>query len=410
MYTQYNNKERGQGFSSRGTRPASRFPARRRSFNSRGKGTGRLDVSKYIKKIETVEKEDVFVPVNTFADFNFEPRLHANLVKKGYVTPTPIQDSAIPYVAAGKDVLGIANTGTGKTAAFSLPLIDRSAKNPKTATLIITPTRELAFQIEEEIRNFSFGMRLFTVCVVGGTSVSKQIEKLRRHHHFVIGTPGRLRDMIERKVLKLDQFEVLVLDEADRMLDMGFVDEMKYIAREMKERKQTLFFSATLGNDIKNLVHDFLKDPMHVSVRTRDTSKNVDQDVILYNGYAEKIEKLHEYLIGGGKDKVLIFTRTKKDADDLSEELRTRGFKGDSIHGDKSQYFRMKALRSFKGGDIQILVATDVAARGLDISGVSHVINYDIPENYDDYIHRIGRTGRADALGSAVTFIPTKQL
>lgn len=374
------------------------------------KSNSGVDVSKYINKINKVEAEAQFTPVHTFADFAFVPELTKNIISKGYINPTPIQDGSIPHIIEGKDVVGIANTGTGKTAAFSLPLISKMAKNTRDSVLIITPTRELAFQIEEEIRSFTPGMRIFTACVVGGTSVFKQLEKLRRHHHFVIGTPGRLRDMIDRKVLKLENFSTLVLDEADRMLDMGFIDEMRFVVDKMKAREQTLFFSATLGNDIKNLIHDFLKDPVHISVRTRDTSQNVDQDVIVYNNRDEKMEKLHDYLIGEGKDKVLVFSRTKQDVDNLSEELARRGFKADSIHGDKSQYMRMRALKNFKAGQINILVATDVAARGLDISGVSHVVNYEIPENYDDYIHRIGRTGRADKLGSAITFVRADQI
>jgi superfamily II DNA/RNA helicase len=389
----------GGGFGGRGGR-----------FGGRSKGRDSIDVNKYINKINTLEKEEAFVPQNTFVDFKFNDKLTENLTKKGFLNPTPIQDAAIPFVLEGKDVLGIANTGTGKTAAFALPLIEKSLQNPKKSTLIITPTRELAFQIEEEIKGYSVGLKIYTVSLVGGTSISKQLDRLRYTHHFVIGTPGRLRDMIERRALRLSDFSTLVLDEADRMLDMGFVDEMKYIAQEMKEREQTLFFSATLGNDIKTLVHDFLKDPVHVSVRKRDTSQNIDQDVILYNNGLEKIEKLHDYLNEEGKTRVLIFTKTKNEADRLADELNDRGFRADSIHGDKTQYFRMKALRSFKSGETTILVATDVAARGLDISNVSDVINYDLPENYDDYIHRIGRTGRADKIGAAITFIPTKKL
>ena len=403
---------RSEGFSggSRGGYRGGGFGGRGGRFGGRPKGRDTIDVNKYINKINTLEKEEAFVPQNTFIDFKFNARLTDNLTKKGFLNPTPIQDAAIPFVLEGKDVLGIANTGTGKTAAFALPLIEKSLQNPKKSTLIITPTRELAFQIEEEIKGYSVGLKIYTVSLVGGTSISKQLDRLRYTHHFVIGTPGRLRDMIERRALHLSDFSTLVLDEADRMLDMGFVDEMKYIAQEMKEREQTLFFSATLGNDIKTLVHDFLKDPVHVSVRKRDTSQNIDQDVILYNTGLEKIEKLHDYLNEEGKTRVLIFTKTKNEADRLSEELNDRGFRADSIHGDKTQYFRMKALRSFKSGETKILVATDVAARGLDISNVSDVINYDLPENYDDYIHRIGRTGRADKIGAAITFIPTKKL
>ncbi len=378
----------------------------RSKFGSAKKGRGeRIDFSRFIKKAEKVE-EKPYVSKHTFADFPFQPLLHKNIAKKGYVHPKPIQDQAIPSVLKGRDVFGLANTGQGKTAAFLLPLIDKVMKDKTEKVLVLAPTRELAMQIEEDLRSMASGSGLFGVCVVGGMPIDKQIREIKYGVSFVIGTPGRVTDLIKRKVLDLAPYKSVVLDEADRMLDMGFRDDMVYILGKCAEERQTLFFSATLSPDIKKLTEKFLKDPLFISVVSGETSKNVEQDVVRTRTKEEKIEKLQEVLNKDGSDKVLIFREMKHSVDSLEDELRKLGFKVGGIHGDKRSRERIRTLDLFKKDQINILIATDVAARGLDIPDVTHVINYDIPQTYDTYVHRIGRTGRADKKGIALTFVP----
>jgi superfamily II DNA/RNA helicase len=246
---------------------------------------------------------------------------------------------------------------------------------------------------------------MFSVVCVGGTGIGPQMRGLRQRNDFIIGTPGRLKDLIDRRALNPAHINTIVLDEADRMLDMGFIDDMRYVMQRMPTIRHTLFFSATMSPDIEKVVDDFLHDPKHVSVKTRDTSKNVDQDVVHIKATEQKVDVLHEILMRAGFEKVLVFGRTKHGVEKLAKTLERRGIDAESIHGNKSHGQRVRALNSFKAGHSQVLVATDVAARGLDIPSVSHVINYDVPTTYEDYIHRIGRTGRADKTGSALTFI-----
>lgn len=345
------------------------------------------------------------MPEHQFIDFAVDEKLKANIISKGYVTPTPIQDRSIPHILKGEDIVGIANTGTGKTAAFLIPLIHKVLNHPKENILIVVPTRELALQIEDELKGFTAGMRLYSVCCVGGASIGTQIRQLRYRNEFVIGTPGRIKDLIERKVLNLSYFKTVVLDEADRMLDMGFINDMKFMMALMPKDRHTLFFSATLSREIELLIKDFLKNPVMISVKTGDTSKNVDQDVVKVNRGENKLDILHSMLMRPEFNKVLIFGRTKHGVEKLTKLLIGRGFKAESIHGDKNQSARQRALKTFKDDKSQVLVATDVAARGLDISDVSHVINFDIPATYEDYVHRIGRTGRAGKKGKALTFV-----
>ncbi len=347
----------------------------------------------------------VYTPEHLFKDFIIDERLKANILGKGYNEPTPIQDRVIPHILHGHDVVGIANTGTGKTAAFLIPLIDKVLKNPKEKVIVMAPTRELAQQIEAELKGFVKGFKIFSVCCVGGAAIGRQISDLRYQHNFIIGTPGRIKDLIERKCINLAEFKSVVLDEADRMLDMGFIHDMRYMLALMPKERHTLFFSATLSPEIGALIKDFLNNPVMVSVKTQDTSKNVEQDVVRVKAGEDKLDVLHDLLIQPDFKKVIIFGRTKHGVEKLAVLLGKRGFKAQSIHGDKNQGQRQRALDAFKKGMSQILVATDVAARGLDISGVSHVINYDIPETYEDYVHRIGRTGRAGQRGKALTFI-----
>ncbi|MDP3787693.1 MAG: DEAD/DEAH box helicase [Candidatus Chromulinivorax sp.] len=412
----YSNNGGGRSsFSNSGGR--SSYSGGGRSYGSQGGyGGGRngrrrpnsktLDISAFINKVTADTTPAVtFVPKHTFADFNLHADLLRNIEGRGYTQPTPIQDMVIPHIVGGQqDLVGLANTGTGKTGAFLLPLINKALANRDQQTLILAPTRELATQIEKEFYLFSRGLRLSSVVIVGGARMFPQIMKAKTFNHFVVGTPGRVIDLIKRGVLKLENFKTVVLDEADRMLDMGFITDIKFILSHLPEERQTLFFSATLSSEIKGLISDFLKTPVNISVKTGDTSKNIHQDVVRMNG-RNKIEVLQELLAQEGFDKVIAFGKTKHGVEKIYESLIESGIKAESIHGDKSHGQRQRALQNFKTDRAKILIATDVAARGIDISGITHVINFDTPQSYDDYIHRIGRTGRGDQKGIALTFI-----
>lgn len=371
---------------------------------SRGQGAS-IDISRFIRKAEPIAEVEAYVPEHSFADFKVAEKLKENIVERGYVMPTPIQDKAIIPALEGRDVLGIANTGTGKTAAFLVPLINKVLANPDEHVLIMVPTRELAIQIEEELRAFTKRTPIFGIVCVGGAPIGRQIAGFKRKNNFVIGTAGRLKDLMDRGVLDLSAYGSVVLDEADRMLDMGFIHDMRFILSHMREDLQTLFFSATLSHEIENLVETFLDNPVRISVKTGDTSQNVDQDIVRIERGADKTDILHDLLMQPEFKKVLVFGRTKHSVERLSRDLARRGLKTGSIHGDKNQSQRERSLALFKKDAIQALVATDVAARGLDITDVTHVINYDVPSTYEDYVHRIGRTGRGNKTGKALTFI-----
>lgn len=375
--------------------------------NRRGKRNNfeRIDFSRFISKATITEKEEIYIPTHTFSDFAISTQLKTAIANKNYVYPSPIQDKSIPPALQGRDILGIANTGTGKTASFLIPLIEKVLKNRKEKAIILAPTRELAIQIEKELAEFTRGLKIFGVVCVGGAPIYPQIKNLRRGYNFIIGTPGRVMDLIKRKEILLSTFQNIVLDEADRMLDMGFVHDMTKILEGIPEPRQSFLFSATLPKEIEKIVERFTKDPIRVIVKTRDTSKNVEQDIVRVARGVEKIEVLDELLRKPEFKKVLIFAEMKHIVEKLSQELIKRGFKAGSIHGDKRHNERQRTLLGFKNGTLNILVATDVAARGLDIPDVSHVINYEIPQTYDTYVHRIGRTGRASAKGIALTFV-----
>ncbi|MFA6183660.1 MAG: DEAD/DEAH box helicase [Parcubacteria group bacterium] len=358
------------------------------------------------KAVATVEPEETVHTVKTlFTNLNLNKQLQEAVVKRGYVHPTDIQAKTIPYILKGKDVIGLANTGTGKTGAFLLPMIDKIMADSKQKLLVMVPTRELAIQIQEEFLSLTQGLHLKSVVIVGGANIRPQIEKLRTQHSIVIGTPGRIKDLINRKNLRLEHFNNVVLDEADRMLDMGFINDMKTILSLLSSPRQTLLFSATLSKEIEGLVQQFQKDPITVSIKTKEVSSQINQDIVRVGKDEDKIEILKKLLTQTSFQKILIFTRTKRGAEKLSKILFKIGMRAQSIHGDKSHSQRQKALQLFKNDHIEILVATDVAARGLDIPNVSHVINFDVPASYEDYIHRIGRTGRAGKTGIALTFI-----
>ncbi len=390
--------------------PSPRFGANKfgRSRGNASRGD-RIDPSRFINKAVITEEVDIFKPEHAFADFKLEEELKQSIKTKGYVLPTPIQDRAIPHVLNGDDVVGIANTGTGKTAAFLIPLINKIIKDRKERVMIIVPTRELANQIDDELKGFTStiksGPRIFSVSCVGGSNINSQIRQLRLENSVVIGTPGRLKDLIERKIIVLSKFNTVVLDEADRMLDMGFINDMRFIMAGMPKTRTTLFFSATMSREIEKLISEFLRNPVRISVKTGDTAKSVDQDVVRVRDASAKMDMLHDLLNQKEFVKVLIFGRTKHGVERLSKDLVKRGFKAESIHGNKNQSGRERALGKFRDNHVQVLVATDVAARGLDISNISHVINYDLPATYDDYVHRIGRTGRGNKKGKALTFV-----
>ncbi|MCL4406249.1 MAG: DEAD/DEAH box helicase [Patescibacteria group bacterium] len=369
------------------------------------KRSERIDEAKFINKATENNTIKQYAAVYSFSDFEIDSRLKANILNKGFDKPTAIQDQAIPEIINGKDIIGLADTGTGKTAAFLIPLINKVLKNKNERILIVAPTRELAEQINVELSELTKGLRVYSVLAIGGANIRSQVSQLKRGYDFVIGTPGRLKDLLNRGSLKLSQINNVVLDEADRMLDMGFINDIKLLLGNITPDRQTLFFSATFSKEVEKLSSNFLRDPVRIATKIRDTSSNVDQDVVKLSVGQNKIDVLHDLLIKDDFKKVLIFGKTKWGVEKLSKILAERGFRASSIHGDKSQSQRERALRLFKAEEIDILVATDVAARGLDIPDVSHVINYDLPATYEDYIHRIGRTGRAYKKGVALTFV-----
>jgi ATP-dependent RNA helicase RhlE len=408
----------GRSFDSRPSfsrRPSSgsRFSSSRSSFSSsgsrsRGRGPARgqgISVDLLVSKA-VPSAEQAYTSSNSFADFEMDKMLLANVTSKGYTTPSPIQDQAIPVGLSGKDIIGIANTGTGKTAAFLIPIINTLIADRDKKAIILAPTRELAQQINEEFRSFTFNMRLYSAVCVGGASIIMQMRQLSRSAHIIIGTPGRVLDLINRGKIKLGEYHIAVLDEADRMLDMGFVDDMRDILHKMPAERQNFFFSATFSSEIRNLCKEFLKDPTTIEIKSRPTAENINQDVVyVERGSKHKTEALHDILNKGEVEKAIIFCETKRHTDQLAEELQERGFKVEPLHGDMKNGARTRVVNKLKNGELQAVVATDVAARGIDIKDITHVINYDMPQNYETYIHRIGRTGRAGKLGNALTFV-----
>jgi superfamily II DNA/RNA helicase len=372
--------------------------------NNRSRQKQFIHPSKFIKAAVPVA-EVSYMPTHGFNDFQVHPTILNNIKAKGYETPSPIQDQAIPYGLAGKDVIGIANTGTGKTAAFAIPLLNKLLADPNAKAIIIAPTRELAEQIEAECISFAKGTNIFGALLIGGSPMGRQLRDLRANPNLVIGTPGRIKDHAERRTLRLERFNIVVLDEVDRMVDMGFINDIRFLLGELSVVRQSLFFSATIDTKIEGLIHSFMQEPVTVSVSTGITSDSVEQGIVEYQTSDEKLAKLHDVLIQDGVVKTLVFEETQRNVDRLHRELNERGFKAEAIHGGKTQGHRQRALRRFRDNEVTILIATDVAARGIDISDITHVINYTTPQSYDDYIHRIGRAGRAGRTGNALTFV-----
>ncbi len=366
---------------------------------------GMIRASKENRSDLSEQPQETFVPAHTFYDFQLSPEILRNIFEKGYESPTPIQDRAIMPIVEGKDLIGMANTGTGKTAAFLIPLVDKVFKNRQEKVLVIVPTRELATQIFEELRDFSKNMQIRAAVCIGGASMNRQIFDLKANPNFVIATPGRLMDLVQSRFLSLSQFGTVVLDETDRMVDIGFIVEIKRIIAMLPQTRQSLFFSATVSGKVVEILRAFVKDPITVSVKTRETAVNIEQEIINVVSGVKKIDLLHDLLVSKNMEKVLIFGRTKFGVQKLADELVKRGFRAGAIHGNKRQGQRQRTLDDFKQNRIKILLATDVASRGLDIDNVSHVVNFDLPNSYDDYVHRIGRTGRANKKGVALTLV-----
>jgi ATP-dependent RNA helicase RhlE len=378
--------------------------SRRPQTRSRQPKKAYIHPSKFIQSAKPRE-EEVYVPMHSFADFELDALLKNNLNIMKFTDPSPIQDQAIPHGIAGKDIVGIANTGTGKTAAFALPMLHRLITEPNSKALIMAPTRELAEQIEQQCRKIGKGSGLHGALLIGGTSMGPQLGDLRANPRIVIGTPGRIKDHLERGSLNLDNCNIVVLDEVDRMLDMGFVNDITEILSHTNAHRQSFYFSATLDYKVRSIIENFSNDPVYISIKTGETSENVDQNIVNYFGNDSKINKLHDILIKDDTVKTIVFDDTQRSVEKLSNELASRGFMADSIHGGKSQAQRQRVLKRFKNSEVTVLVATDVAARGLDVPDITHVINYSLPQSYDDYVHRIGRTGRAGKVGYALTFV-----
>ena len=341
-----------------------------------------------------------------------EPILNA-VTKTGYTIPTPIQLAAIPPALAGRDVLGCAQTGTGKTAAFSLPMLQRidatARKEPKLRGLILTPTRELAAQIGESLTNYGADLDLYHAVIFGGVSDQPQIKEVRRGLDIIVATPGRLLDLMERRVISLEHVEMFVLDEADRMLDMGFIHDVRKITARLPKQRQTMFFSATMPPEIKKLADGLLQNPEFVSVTpVSSTAERIEQKLYFIDR-GNKRRLLVDCLKDPACDRTLVFSRTKHGANRVVGDLEKAGIQAAAIHGNKSQGARTRALDAFKTGEIKVLVATDIAARGIDVDGVSHVINYEIPNIPETYVHRIGRTARAGREGIALSFCDSEE-
>jgi ATP-dependent RNA helicase RhlE len=349
--------------------------------------------------------------LNKFSELGLAAPIARALADEKYETPTPIQSQAIPPVMQGRDLVGIAQTGTGKTAAFALPILNHLANSrgklerKSARVLVLSPTRELSGQIVESFRTYGRHLRLSTTLAIGGVPIGKQVRALSNGVDILVATPGRLLDLVNSNAFRLDRIEIFVLDEADRMLDMGFIGDIRKIAAKVPAKRQTLFFSATMPDEIEHLVAQFLKDPVRVAVTpVAKTADRVEQRVILIEK-AGKPALLAELLKTETIDRALVFTRTKHGADKVVKALEKSGIASDAIHGNKSQNQRERALGAFRAGKVRVLIATDIAARGIDVDGVSHVVNYDMPNVPESYVHRIGRTARAGAEGIAISFV-----
>lgn len=354
--------------------------------------------------------------MTNFSELGLHKQVLKAVSKLGYETPTPIQQQAIPTLLQGRDLMGIAQTGTGKTAAFALPTLDRLVRKPanrqpkKCKVLILSPTRELAGQITESFREYSQFMDCVTQCVFGGVKISRQIRNLSKGCHVLVATPGRLTDLMEQGAVKLDAVDTLILDEADQMLDMGFIHQLRAIMKHVPDDRQTLLFSATMPKTIEKLTKEYLDDPVRVSVAPESTTAERVNQGVLHVSNGNKLKVLQSLLKDPAVDRALVFTRTKHGADKIVRKLLATQVNAMAIHGNKSQPQRKKALDAFRSGKCRVLIATDIAARGIDIEGVTHVINVEMPNVAEQYVHRIGRTARAGREGIAISLIAEDDL
>ncbi|MFI5257454.1 MAG: DEAD/DEAH box helicase [Gemmatimonadales bacterium] len=357
------------------------------------------------------EAEAAAGPAFSFEELDLHPALLHAIRDAGYTSPTPIQREAIPLARKGRDIMGLAQTGTGKTVAFTMPILDRLIDGPRrTRALILTPTRELCVQVEESFRRYAKYTEIEVAAIYGGVPIDPQEKKLRAGVDVVVATPGRLIDHLERQNVVFDDLEVLVLDEADRMLDMGFAPQINRVVSEVPQYRQTLLFSATMPPEVEALARKYLRKPVVVQVGVRSAAASTVTHAVYPVPREKKNALLVQLLTGKKHDSVLIFTRTKHGADRVVRDLEKAGLTATAMHADKSQSQRTRALQDFKDGKTSVLVATDIAQRGLDISGITHVINYDVPQQAEDYVHRIGRTGRAAREGDAYTFMSPDEI
>ncbi len=347
----------------------------------------------------------------SFLALGLDPKILQAVQEAGYTEPTPIQTAAIPPIIAGSDLIGIAQTGTGKTAAFTLPILTRLAatigdgRQRGTRALVLAPTRELALQIDENVRAYAKHLPLKVATIFGGVGEHPQINALRAGTHLIIACPGRLMDLMQRRYADFSQLQYLVLDEADRMLDMGFLPSIKQIVRSLPQKRQTLLFSATLSKEIEALTHEFQHQPKIIQIGRRANPAETVTQLVYEVPKHLKPALLGHLLREPGMNMVLVFSRMKHAADRVARNLEQQGIRTATLHSNRSQNQRLKALKDFKSGAVRVLVATDIAARGIDVDGISHVVNYDFPMHVEDYIHRIGRTGRANAIGDAISFV-----
>jgi len=394
-----------------------KFIHKRRSHGPKRHGNSRSNI-KYVPKGELIAAirnnqaqapaaaTDEYTPETAhLTDFPLHETLKANIRAKGYDAPTPIQDRTIPAILDGRDVIGTANTGTGKTAAFLIPMLEKITRDRNQRLLVIAPTRELAVQIRDELKSLAHGLSVRSAMLIGGAGEWRQQQDLKSEPHVVVATPGRLKDFIQSRHIRLSGFRNVVLDEAYRMVDIGFINDIKYFISLLPKARQSLCFSATISDKVQDVLTQFIHNPVRVSVKKREMTGTVRQEIIEVADKNRKLDMLQDLLNRAGYEKVLVFGRTKWGVQRLCEQLAKRGFKTTAIHGNRNQNQRQRALTQFANGDIQVLLATDVASRGLDIPDVTHVINYELPETVEDYIHRIGRTGRAEKQGTAITFI-----
>lgn len=384
---------------------------KKRGFRG-GRGGRRIktfDPRELIKNTNTPEKESPLIGAQeeitmSFSDFDIRDELKHSVKSRGFETPTRIQVETIPEILQGRDVVGISNTGTGKTGAFLIPLIDKALINKSSRVLIVAPTRELALQIDEEFRQFRNNLKLYSAVCIGGVKIQKQIRVLKHKPRFVIATPGRLLDLSNQRKISLQTFDSVVLDEVDRMLDMGFIHDVKKIVKQLPKERQSLFFSATLDAKTKSVMQDFLRNPKIIRIQETKTNLDITQEVVVLDG-VDRDTVLQNILDEKEVEKTLVFLRTKRRVDKVSKLLNRNGFRTSVMHGNKSQSQRQRSLKELREGRIEALISTDVAARGIDIDDITHVINYDLPETEEDYIHRIGRTGRKGKKGTAISFI-----